>query len=52
MAANRYEYIQYCSILLGAKVLQDEQQILVNAKDRGGLWKVKNDAQNILSITE
>ena len=42
----------YCSILLGAKVFQDEEQILVNAKDRGGLWKVSNDGLNILSITE
>ena len=25
---------------------------MVNAKDRGGLWKVNNDAQNTLSITE
>ena len=52
MAANKYEYVQYCSILLGAKFFQDEEQILVNAKDRGGLWKVNNDAQNILNITE
>ena len=34
------------------KFSQDEKQILVNAKDRGGLWKVNNDAQNTLSITE
>ena len=52
MAGKKYEYMQYCSILLGAKVFQDQEQILVNAKDRGGLWKVNNDAQNILSITE
>ena len=44
--------MQYWSILLGAKVFLDEEQILVNAKDKGGLWKVNNDAQNILSITE
>ena len=52
MAANKYEYVQYCSILLGAKFFQDEEQILVNVKDRGGLWKVNNDAQNILNVTE
>ena len=52
MAGKKYEYMQYCSILLGAKVFQDEEQILVNAKDRGGLWKVNKDAQNILSIAE
>ena len=33
-------------------MFQDEEQILVNAKDRGGLWKVNNDTQSILSITE
>ena len=44
--------MQYCSILLGAKVFHAEEQILVNEKDREGLWKVNNDAQNILSITE
>ena len=45
MPGKKYEYMQYCSILLGAKVFQGEEQILVNAKDRGGLWKVNNDAQ-------
>ena len=44
--------MQYCSIFLGAKVFQDEEQILVYAKYRGGFLKVNNDAQNILSITE
>ena len=44
--------MQYCSILLGAKVFQDEEQILLNSKDRGSLWKVNNDAQNILSIAK
>lgn len=34
------------------KFYQDEEQILVNGKDRGGQWEVNNDAQNILSITE
>ena len=52
MVAKKYECIQHCSVLLGAKVFQDEGQILVNAKDRGGLWKVNNNAQNIFSITE
>ena len=52
MVAKKYECIQHCSTLLGAKVFQDEEQILVNAKDGGGLWKVNNNAQNILSITE
>ena len=28
------------------KAHQDEQQILVNAKNRIGLWKVDNDMQN------
>ena len=32
MTAN--EYMQHSSILLGAKVFQDEEQILVSAKDR------------------
>ena len=32
------------------KFSQDEEQILVNAKDRGRLWKVNNDVQNTLSI--
>ena len=49
---RKYEYMQNYSILLGAKVFHDEEQILVNEKDRGGLWKVNNDVQNILSITE
>ena len=45
--------MQYCSILLSAKTFsQDEEQILVNVKDRGRLWKVNNDVQNTLSITE
>ena len=44
--------MQYCSIFLGAKVFQDEEEILVYAKYRGGFLKVNNDAQNILSITE
>ena len=44
--------MQYCSILLGAKVFQDEEQILLNSNDRGSLRKVNNDAQNILSIAE
>ena len=44
--------MQYCSILLGAKVFHDKEQILVNEKDTGGLWKANNDAQNTLSITE
>ena len=44
--------MHHCSILLGAKVFQDKEQILVNAKDRGGLWKVNNDTQIILSTTE
>ena len=48
MAGKKYEYMQYCSILLGAKVFHDEEQI----QGRGGLWKVNKDAQNILSITE
>ena len=39
MVAKKYEDIQYCRILLGAKVFQDEEQILVNAKDCG-LWKI------------
>ena len=34
MTAKKYEYMQHSSILLGAKVFQDEEQILVNAKDR------------------
>ena len=34
MTAKKYEYMQHSSILLGAKVYQDEEQILVNAKDR------------------
>ena len=34
------------------KFYQDEEQILVNGKDRGGQWEVDNDAQNILSITQ
>ena len=38
--------MQYCSILSAGKVHQDEQQILINAKNRIGLWKVDNDMQN------
>ena len=39
MVAKKYEHIQYCSNVLGAKVFQDEEQILVNAKDCG-LWRI------------
>ena len=42
----------WCSILLSGRVFQDEEQLLVNAKDRGGLWKVNNDALNIFVIVE
>ena len=43
--------MQYCSVLSVGKVHQDEQQILVNAKNRGGLWKVDSDVHNMfLSI--
>ena len=31
---------------------KNEELILVNAKDRGRLWTINNDAQNTLSITE
>ena len=44
--------MQYCSILSAGKVHQDEQQILVKAKNRVGLWKVDNDVQNMLLLIE
>ena len=44
--------MQYCSVLSVGKVHQDEQQILVNAKNRGGLWKVDSDVQNMFLLIE
>ena len=49
---NNEIYMQYCSILLAGKVYQDEEQILVNAKNRGGLWKVDSDVQNMFLLIE
>ena len=43
---NNEMYIRYCSILSAGKVHQDEQLILINAKNRIGLWKVDNDMHN------
>ena len=48
---NNEIYMQYCSVLSVGKVHQDEQQILVDAKNRGGLWKVDSHVHNMfLSI--
>ena len=44
---NNEIYMQYSSILLAGKVHQDEEEILVNAKNRGSMWKVDSDVQNI-----
>ena len=44
--------MQYCCILSAGKVHQGEEQILVNAKNRGGLWKVDSDVQNMLLLIE
>ena len=49
---NNEIYMQYCSILSAGKVYQDEEQILVNAKNRGGLWKVDSDVQNMFLLIE
>ena len=49
---NNELYMQYCSILLGGKVYQDEEEILVNAKNRRGLWKVNSDMQNMFLLIE
>ena len=49
---NNEIYMQYCSILLAGKVHQDEEQIIVNAKNRGGLWKVDSDVQNMFLLIE
>ena len=42
--------MQYCSVLSVGKVHQDEEEILVNAKNRGSLWKVDSDVHMFLSI--
>ena len=44
--------MQYCSISSAGKVHQDEEQILINAKNREGLWKVYSDVQNIFLLIE
>ena len=49
---NNELYTQYCSILLAGKVYQDEEEILVNAKNRRGLWKVNSDMQNMFLLIE
>ena len=49
---NNELYTQYCSILLAGKVYQDDEEILVNAKNRGGLWKVNSDVQNMFLLIE
>ena len=49
---NNEIYMQYCSILSAGKVHQDEEQILVNAKNRGGLWKVYSDVRNMFLLIE
>ena len=49
---NNEIYMQYCSILSAGKVYQDDKQILVNAKNRGGLWKVDSDVQNMFLLIE
>ena len=49
---NNEIFMQYCSILSAGKIYQDEEQILVNAKNRGGLWKVDSDVQNMFLLIE
>ena len=44
--------MQHRSVLSVSKVHQDEQQILVNAKNRGGLWKVDSDVHNMFLLIE
>ena len=42
------EYSKQCSsILLCCKTDSDNTQILINSQDRGGLWRVNDNAQNI-----
>ena len=46
---------QTCSIsvlLSAGKVHQDNEQILVNAKTKGGSWKADSDVQNMLLLIE
>ena len=40
------------SVLKSAKIEEDDTQRYVNVKDRGGLWKISNDAQKIFEICE
>ena len=41
-------YSKQClSILLCCKIHSDDAQILINAEDRGGLWRVNETVQNI-----
>ena len=40
------------SVLKSAKIEEDDTQRLINVKDRGGLWKVSNDAQKIFEISK
>ena len=43
---------QYLSILKAAKCDKNQEQPLVDAKNHGGLWKVKSKAVNIFKICE
>ena len=43
---------QYISILFECKVCSDDTQLLVNSKDRGGLWKVNTTMLNIFMECE
>ena len=43
-------YSKQClSILLCCKIDSDDTPTLVNAKDRGGLWRVNETVQNIFT---
>ena len=49
--SNNYNR-QCVAILKACKVDSDETQSLVNARDRGGLWRVNKNMQNLFSKSE
>ena len=47
------DYNSQCiSILQACKIESDDSQTLVNARDRGGLWRVNKNMQDIFSKSE